>query len=67
MAPSERLASYGAARMILPGDDTPDAVAGAADDLLTDPSYRERARSLAEEANAMPAPAEVIGLIEKLA
>jgi glycosyltransferase len=66
VAPSERLAAYGAARMILPGEDTPDAVASAADDLLTVPSYRERALALAEEVAAMPAPAEVLGLIEKL-
>ncbi|MBT2399321.1 glycosyltransferase [Streptomyces sp. ISL-100] len=66
VAPSERLAAYGAARTILPGDDTPDAVATAAEDLLTKATYRERARSLADEANAMPAPAEVLNLIEKL-
>ncbi|MFI8874988.1 glycosyltransferase [Streptomyces sp. NPDC055243] len=66
IAPSERLAAYGAARSILPGDDTPDAVATAAEDLLTKETYRERARSLAVEANAMPAPAEVLNLIEKL-
>ncbi|MFE6159656.1 nucleotide disphospho-sugar-binding domain-containing protein [Streptomyces sp. NPDC056486] len=66
VAPSERLAAYGAARSILPGDDTPDAVATAAEDLLTKETYRERARSLAAEANAMPAPAEVLNLIEKL-
>ncbi|MGW1075436.1 nucleotide disphospho-sugar-binding domain-containing protein [Streptomyces sp. NPDC002537] len=66
IAPSERLAAYGSARMIVPGEDTPDVVASAADDLLTDPSYRERARSLAAEAAAMPAPAEVVGLLEKL-
>ncbi|MYV49620.1 glycosyltransferase [Streptomyces sp. SID2888] len=66
VAPSERLAAYGAARMILPGDDTPDAVAGAASDLLTAPSYRERARSLAKEVAGMPLPAEVLDLVEKL-
>lgn len=66
VAPSARLADYGAARTILPGDDTPDAMASAAQDLLTTEAYRERARSLADEANAMPAPAEVLNLIEKL-
>lgn len=66
VAPSQRLAAYGAARSILPGDDTPDAVARAAEELLTQETYRERAQSLAAEANAMPAPAEVLNLIEKL-
>jgi len=66
VAPSQRLADYGAARMILPGDDTPDAVASAAGELLTTPSYRERARSLAGEVAAMPSPAEVVGLVEGL-
>ncbi|GAA3053445.1 glycosyltransferase [Kitasatospora albolonga] len=66
VAPSQRLAAYGAARVILPGDDTPEALADAACDLLTNRHYRERARDLAEEANAMPTPQEVLGLIEKL-
>lgn len=66
VAPSERLAAYGAARVILPEDDTPEVLADAAGDLLATESYRERARALAEEANAMPTPAEVLGLIEKL-
>ncbi|MFF3764301.1 nucleotide disphospho-sugar-binding domain-containing protein [Streptomyces sp. NPDC001922] len=64
--PSERLAGYGAARMLLPGEDTPRTVAAAAEDLLTTPSYRERAAELAGEIAAMPAPAEVLGIVEKL-
>ncbi|MFH8476228.1 glycosyltransferase [Streptomyces sp. NPDC018000] len=67
VAPSERLAAFGAARTLLPGDDTPDAVAVAAEELLTVPSYRERARALAGEVAAMPAPAEVVRLVEELA
>jgi glycosyltransferase len=67
VAPSARLARYGAATMILPGDDTPGAVFDAAADLLTAPSYRERARLLAQEVALMPAPAEVVGSVEKLA
>ncbi|AGI86993.1 glycosyltransferase [Streptomyces albidoflavus] len=64
--PSERLADYGAARMILPGDDTPAAVTSAAQDLLTTASYGERARSLAEEVAGMPSPAEVVHLVENI-
>lgn len=67
VAPSQRLADFGAARTLLPGQDTPDAVAGAAQELLSVPSYRERARALAVEVAAMPAPAEVVRLVEKLA
>lgn len=66
VAPSQRLADYGAAKMLLPGQDTAQAVAQAGKQLLTDPGYRERARALAAEMAAMPLPAEVLGVVEKL-
>lgn len=64
--PSQRLVDYGAARMLQEGEDTPDAIAEAARDLLTDGSYRRRAEDLAQEIAAMPSPAEVLGVVEKL-
>lgn len=67
VAPSRRLADYGAARMLLPGEDTPEALAEACEELLTTPRYRERAADLAREIAGLPTPAEVLGLIEKLA
>ncbi|WP_181763912.1 nucleotide disphospho-sugar-binding domain-containing protein [Streptomyces albidus (ex Kaewkla and Franco 2022)] len=64
--PSRRLVDYGAARILEAGEDTPEAIAEAARDLLTDGSYRERARDLAREMAAMPSPPEVLGVVEKL-
>ncbi|MEV4346279.1 nucleotide disphospho-sugar-binding domain-containing protein [Actinoplanes sp. NPDC049596] len=64
--PSNRLARYGGARVLLPGADSAEAVAGAAEDLLADSRYRERAAALAAEVAEMPAPADVIGTIERL-
>ncbi|CAL9286719.1 nucleotide disphospho-sugar-binding domain-containing protein [Streptomyces sp. SudanB182_2057] len=66
VAPSQRLAAYGAARILLEGEDTPQAMASAAEDLLFTESYRTRARELQQEATAMPAPAEIVSLLEKL-
>ncbi|MEV7966488.1 glycosyltransferase [Sphaerisporangium sp. NPDC088356] len=66
LAPTRRLVEYGTATMLLPGEDTADAVTEACRDLLDSPSYRERARRLAEEILMMPPPAEVLAQVEKL-
>ncbi|WBB81891.1 DUF1205 domain-containing protein [Micromonospora sp. WMMD882] len=67
LAPSRRLAEHGAALMLLPGQDTPEALTAASEELLTTSSYRERAADLAREIAGLPSPAEVLGLLEKLA
>ncbi|QUQ64451.1 glycosyltransferase [Kutzneria sp. CA-103260] len=66
VAPSQRLADFGAAKMLPRGEDTPAAVLRAGHELLAEPGYRERAREIATEMAAMPLPAEVLGVIEKL-
>ncbi|MGW7346644.1 nucleotide disphospho-sugar-binding domain-containing protein [Streptomyces sp. NPDC054854] len=60
-----RISTYGAGRLILPEDDTTDNVAGAVKELLTDPSYREAAGRLREEARRMPSAAEVVRELER--
>jgi UDP:flavonoid glycosyltransferase YjiC (YdhE family) len=53
------LAAAGAGRIVMPDDLTADAIREAAVALLEDPSYRDAARSLAAEIEAMPSAAEV--------
>ncbi|HET6858188.1 MAG TPA: glycosyltransferase [Streptomyces sp.] len=66
VAGSRRIADFGAAITLLPGDDTPDAVAAACQELLTNSSYAEQAGRLAEEIAGLPLPSEVVGVIENL-
>ncbi|ATE54595.1 nucleotide disphospho-sugar-binding domain-containing protein [Actinosynnema pretiosum] len=66
LGPSSRLAAYGAARTLLPGEDTPDAIVAACEELLTEPRYRERAEDLSREIAAMPSPVEVLDVVEAL-
>ncbi len=56
---ARRCRELGAAQVLLPGDLTAAAVHDAVTDLLAVPSYRARARELADEIASMPAPAEV--------
>ncbi|GLZ29310.1 dNTP-hexose glycosyl transferase [Lentzea sp. NBRC 105346] len=67
IGPSERLAAYGAAKMLREGEDTPDAIAAACEELLTTPSYAQRSVDISQEIAAMPSPAEVLSVVEKLA
>ncbi|MEU1013222.1 glycosyltransferase [Streptomyces sp. NPDC005890] len=64
---SQRLSAYGAAVTLLPGQDTPEAIAAACHRLVTAPSYTERSRELAAEMAALPGPAEVLASVEELA
>lgn len=64
--PCRRLSDYGAASMLLPGDDSPENVAEAGRKLLSEPGHRERAMALRHEMATMPPPAEVVGVLEKL-
>ncbi|GHH20971.1 glycosyltransferase [Streptomyces rubradiris] len=64
---SRRLSGFGAAVTLLPGQDTPDAIAAACDALLTEPSYAERSAELAADIAALPGPAEVLDAVEELA
>ncbi|MFI9723680.1 nucleotide disphospho-sugar-binding domain-containing protein [Streptomyces sp. NPDC052396] len=65
--PSRRVADYGAAITLLPGQDTPEAIAESCRELLASPGYGKRARDLAAEIASMPAPARIVPVLEQLA
>jgi UDP:flavonoid glycosyltransferase YjiC (YdhE family) len=62
---AQALLDSGAGRRLLPEEITADAVTEALQALLTEPGYREAARGLAAEIAAMPAPAEVVSVLER--
>jgi UDP:flavonoid glycosyltransferase YjiC (YdhE family) len=64
---AQALAPTGAALSLLPEQISPEAVADAVRALLAEPRYRDAARGIATEIDAMPAPAEVVGELERLA
>ncbi|MFJ3498496.1 glycosyltransferase [Streptomyces sp. NPDC086091] len=64
--PTRRLAEYGAAITLQPDEATRERLAESCRALLTQPSYAERAEDLAQEIAAMPPPAELVGVLEKL-
>ena len=66
VAPARRLAGYGAARVVLPGEVTADSCGSACEDLLSTASYGEAARALAGEIAALPRAAEVVIELERL-
>ncbi|MER5203869.1 nucleotide disphospho-sugar-binding domain-containing protein [Streptomyces sp. NPDC002825] len=63
---TQTLVEYGAAKMFVEGEDTPEAIVGACQELLTEPSYKRRSEDIAAEIAALPSPDDVVGLIEKL-
>ena len=64
---AERAEALGVARCLGPPDVRPEAVRVAVRALLDDPSYRQRARAVAEEIAAMPSPGDVVPGLEELA
>ena len=56
----------GAGLTLLPGDATVATIADAVGRLLTDGSFRARARAMADEIAAMPSPSAVAGVLEGL-
>lgn len=66
VAHSQRLAEFGAALTLLPGDDSIVAVSAACEKLVSEASYTERSRDLAADIAGLPAPAEVLGRVEQL-
>jgi UDP:flavonoid glycosyltransferase YjiC (YdhE family) len=62
---AERLASTGAAIHLGSDADAAEVLANI-EILLTEPSYRERARALRAAAMAMPAPSEIVGVLADL-
>lgn len=64
---ANQLAPTGAAAVLLPEDAGPDTVRGLVTDLLENPQWRADAGRLADEANAQPAPTEIVPVLERLA
>jgi UDP:flavonoid glycosyltransferase YjiC (YdhE family) len=64
---AEACVTAGVARSLLPAEVTPGAVRGAVRALIDEPTYAERARSVASEIAAMPGPADGVRLVEQLA
>ncbi|MEE1665255.1 DUF1205 domain-containing protein [Streptomyces sp. WAC07094] len=65
--PARRVADFGAAITLLPGEDSADAVADSCQELLSKGGYGERARELAREIAGMPSPASVVAALGRLA
>ena len=63
---ADRCAQLGVAIRLLPGEVEPQAVRRAVRALLGQPGYRAQARRLAGEMAAMPAPEDVVPLLEAL-
>ncbi|MGH3621535.1 MAG: nucleotide disphospho-sugar-binding domain-containing protein [Sciscionella sp.] len=65
VVPSQRIADFGAAITLLRGEDSPDGIRKACQELLSNPSYGARARALADEITTLPTSAEVVGVLER--
>ena len=61
-----RSAAAGAARVLLPGDLTPDAARAAVLEVLGDPAYRRNAERVRDEIAALPSPDDAVRLLEGL-
>jgi MGT family glycosyltransferase len=64
---AERVAMLGLGIAISPGDRTPDRIRAAVTSVLSDDSYRRRARWLKERMDALLETTSPVGLIERLA
>jgi UDP:flavonoid glycosyltransferase YjiC (YdhE family) len=64
---AHRCTALGVARIVPAGQRTPDAIRAAVRDVLTAPSYRERAEQLRDQIRALPGPAHAVKLLEHLA
>lgn len=61
------LLDSGAGLRLLPEQISPESVANAVQALLSERGYRDAAHGIAEEIAAMPAPAETVPKLERLA
>ncbi|MCX5393921.1 nucleotide disphospho-sugar-binding domain-containing protein [Streptomyces sp. NBC_00094] len=61
-----RTAELGAARVLFPEDATPETVLGACRELLEESGPRKRSGDIAAEIAALPGPAEVVTVVERL-
>ena len=60
------VAEFGAGLMLTPGEDTLEEIEKSCLELLSNPSYAERAGQLSAEIATLPSPAEVVGTLENL-
>ncbi|MCE7000774.1 DUF1205 domain-containing protein [Saccharothrix sp. S26] len=67
VAPSERLTEYGAALMLMPGEDSVERIVESSRELVENPSYRKRAEELSVEIAGLPSVSEVLRSVETLA
>ncbi|MFE1360969.1 MULTISPECIES: nucleotide disphospho-sugar-binding domain-containing protein [Streptomyces] len=65
--PAQRVADRGAAITLLPGEDSPAAIAASCRQLLADGGYAAGARAISGEIAAMPTPASVVAALEEAA
>ncbi|MFJ9946680.1 nucleotide disphospho-sugar-binding domain-containing protein [Kitasatospora sp. NPDC091207] len=65
--PARRIAAYGAGVTLLPGEESPEAIADACRELLEKDEYSRRARAISSEISGMPLPAAVVTVLEQLA
>jgi UDP:flavonoid glycosyltransferase YjiC (YdhE family) len=63
---SQPIADFGAGIVLDSGQDSAELTVRACQDLLSDPGYRLRARSLADQIASLPLPAQVVGCLEQL-
>jgi len=61
---SQACVNCGAARRLMPDSISADAIRSEVREVLDNPGYRERASLVQAEMEAMPEPAEVVGLVE---
>jgi len=64
---AEACVAAGAARSLLPAEVTPESARTSIRALLEDPRYRDSARRVASEIEAMPDPEQAVELVERLA
>ena len=64
---AERCVALGAGLSLGPDDLAPQAISGAVQALVRDGAYRLRVRQLRTEIEHMPAPAEIVPVLERLA
>jgi UDP:flavonoid glycosyltransferase YjiC (YdhE family) len=64
---ARRCEQLGVAKVIAPGDRTPEAFRDAVRKVLGDPRYRRNAERLREEMAQLPGPEQVVGWLERLA
>ena len=61
---ADRCAALGVARVVPPDQRTPEVIRDAVRDVLGDPRYRECARQLRQQIQALPEPKRAVGLLE---